>query len=179
MQENTTHQVYMSLGSNLGDRRQHLLDALQKIKNRIGSIVSQSDFFETEPFEMDSKHLFINMAIQVETCLSAIETLHITQDIERELGRSKKSENGIHYDRIIDIDLLIFDELTMKSSLLNLPHPHMKERAFVLIPLAQIAPQLVIVGETKTIAQLRDDIVDTSMLPQILQGYRPHGNNVP
>ena len=152
------HQVYLSLGSNLGNRQQNLSRAITLITNRIGLIKDQSDLFVTEPVGFTSAHLFINMVVRLEPALTAIQVLKTTQQIEKELGRKKKSANGIYHDRQIDIDILLYDEEIILTSSLTIPHPHMKERRFVLEPMAQIAPQLIIPNETKTIAELLADI---------------------
>ena len=152
------HKVYLSLGSNKGNREKNLNLAIEQISNRIGSVVSQSDFFVTEPVGFKSVHLFYNIAIGVETTCSATDILAITQQIEKELGRKRKSVNGIYHDRTLDIDNLLFDDEIINTLELQIPHPRMKERRFVLEPMAQIAPQLIIPNETKTIAELLDDI---------------------
>ena len=152
------HKVYLSLGSNKGDRQKNLNLAVGQISNRIGSIVSQSDFFETEPMGFKTTHLFYNMAICIETTCSATEILKITQQIEKDLGRKQKSVNRVYHDRVIDIDILLYDDRIINRPELQIPHPRMKERRFVLEPLAQIAPSLIIPNQTKTIAELLADI---------------------
>ena len=152
------HKVYLSLGSNKGDRQKNLNLAVGQISNRIGSIVSQSDFFVTEPVGFKSAHLFYNIAIGIKTTYMATDILKITQQIEKELGRKRKSVNGVYHDRTIDIDILIYDNCIINTPELQIPHPRMKERRFVLEPLAQIAPNLIIPNETQTIAELLADI---------------------
>lgn len=152
------HKVYLGLGSNQGDRPQNLNRAITLIANRVGPITDQSDLFVTEPVGFKSTHLFNNMVIGLETSLTANEVLKTTQKIEKELGRKKKSVNGIYHDRLIDIDILLYDDETIQTSSLTIPHPRMKERRFVLEPMAQIAPHLIIPNETKTIAELLADI---------------------
>ena len=152
------HKVYLGLGSNQGDRQQNLNRAIALIANRVGPITDQSDLFVTEPVGFKSTHLFNNMVIGLETSLTANEVLKTTQQIEKELGRKKKSVNGIYHDRLIDIDILLYDDETIQTPSLTVPHPRMKERRFVLEPMAQIAPQLIIPNETKTIAELLADI---------------------
>lgn len=152
------HNVFLSLGSNKGDRQKNLNLAIELISNRIGSIVSQSDFFVTEPVGFKSAHLFYNIAIGIKTTYSATDILKITQQIEKELGRKRKSVNGVYHDRTIDIDILIYDNCIINTPELQIPHPRMKERRFVLEPLAQIAPNLIIPNETQTIAELLADI---------------------
>ncbi len=152
------HNVFLSLGSNKGDRQKNLNLAIELISNRIGSIVSQSDFFVTEPVGFKSAHLFYNIAIGIKTTYMATDILKITQQIEKELGRKRKSVNGVYHDRTIDIDILIYDNCIINTPELQIPHPRMKERRFVLEPLAQIAPNLIIPNETQTIAELLADI---------------------
>ena len=134
----TMHTVYLSLGSNLGDKAQNLRSAIEAIERRIGSVTAQSAFLVTAPWGFTSPHTFLNAAIRVETALGPFDLLRETQSIERDLGRRQKSENGVYHDRIIDIDILLYDDLHLSTPELTIPHPHMHERDFVLIPLKQI-----------------------------------------
>ncbi|WP_417009250.1 2-amino-4-hydroxy-6-hydroxymethyldihydropteridine diphosphokinase [Bacteroides congonensis] len=147
--------VYVGLGTNLGDKEQNLRDAVQKIEEQIGKVVSLSAFYVTAPWGFTSENSFLNAAACVETELSPLDVLQKTQAIERELGRMKKSINGAYSDRLIDIDLLLYDNLVLSvtsptGAELNLPHPLMTERDFVMKPLAEIAPELVhpVLGKT-------------------------------
>lgn len=135
--------VYLGLGTNLGDKQQNLHTAVEELNKRIGKIISLSAFYETEPWGFASENTFLNAAVCVETALSPQEVLAITQEIERELGRKKKSAGGVYSDRLIDIDLLLFGNLVIKEDNLTIPHPLMTERDFVMKPLAEIAPDLV------------------------------------
>ena len=132
------HMVYLALGSNIGDRRNALSEAIRLIDERVGRVDKVSSFMETEPWGFKSEFKFLNAVLSVQTMLSPIEILHITQNIEKEMGREKKSLGGIYHDRIIDIDLLMYDSLQLDTPELTLPHPHMKEREFVMIPLMEI-----------------------------------------
>lgn len=139
--------VYVGLGSNLGDKEQNLRDAVKKIEEQIGKVVSLSAFYATAPWGFTSENSFLNAAACVDTQLSPLEVLQKTQEIERELGRTKKSANGAYSDRLIDIDLLLYDDRILSTvspsgAELILPHPLMTERDFVMKPLAQIAPHL-------------------------------------
>lgn len=147
--------VYVGLGTNLGDKEQNLRDAVQKIEEQIGKVVSLSAFYVTAPWGFTSENSFLNAAACVETELSPLDVLQKTQAIERELGRMKKSIHGAYSDRLIDIDLLLYDDLVLSvtsptGAELNLPHPLMTERDFVMKPLAEIAPELVhpVLGKT-------------------------------
>ncbi len=135
--------LYLSLGTNLGDRRQNLKSALELIGSKVGTVVSASDVIETDPWGFESPNPFLNMVVKVETDLKPLEVLDVTQEIERQLGRATKSVNGEYHDRLIDIDILLYDDLVMDTPELTIPHPLMYERKFVMEPLAQIAPELV------------------------------------
>jgi 2-amino-4-hydroxy-6-hydroxymethyldihydropteridine diphosphokinase len=114
--------------------------AVEEIGKRVGEITSLSAFHDSEPWGFESENSFLNAVFCVSTELTPIEVLHITQEIERELGRSKKSVNGIYSDRMIDIDILLYDDLHIQTPELTIPHPLMRERDFVIIPLREIAP---------------------------------------
>ena len=141
------HTVYLSLGTNLGDKEQNLLAAISEIERRIGAVKAQSAFLATEPWGFESEHTFLNAAICVETELSPIALLDETQQIERDMGRTQKTNvkcqmsNVVYHDRIIDIDILLYDDLHIITPRLTIPHPLMYERDFVLIPLREILPQ--------------------------------------
>ena len=135
--------LYLSLGTNMGDRRKNLSSALELIGHEVGTVVSESDIIETEPWGFESSNMFLNMVAKVETRLQPIEVLHATQKIERTLGRNKKSVDGAYHDRPIDIDILLYDDLVMNTPELTIPHPLMYQREFVMKPLAQIAPELI------------------------------------
>lgn len=132
------HTVYLSLGTNLGDKEHNLLKAIRMIGEKVGTVVRQSSFLATEPWGFDSENGFLNCAICINTTHSPLDVLHLTQDIERQMGRQSKSVNGKYHDRIIDIDILLYDDLEMKTPLLTIPHPLMHERDFVMIPLKEI-----------------------------------------
>ena len=134
--------LYLSLGTNLGNRHENLSRAMELIAGRVGTVVAASEIIETRPWGFESPNAFLNMVTKVETDLKPIEVLHTTQEIERNLGRSEKSVDGQYHDRIIDIDLLMYDNVTMNTPELTLPHPLMHQRRFVMEPLAQIAPGL-------------------------------------
>ena len=130
--------TYLSLGSNLGDRKQLLHTAINEIAERVGRIEAISSCIETEPVGFDSVHLFLNMAVRVTTELNPYELLKVLKQLERDLGRTRKSHDGVHYDRTIDIDILLYDNLEVNSEELQIPHPRMWERDFVIRPLKEI-----------------------------------------
>ena len=153
--------LYLSLGTNLGDKTHNLSRALELIGQRVGKVVAFSNAYETEPWGFTSPNAFLNAAAAVETSLLPLDALAATQEIEREMGRTHKSVNGQYADRIIDIDLLLFDDThsaPFNSPTLTLPHPHLQERRFVLEPLVEIAPALVHPVLKRTMKQLLDEL---------------------
>lgn len=146
--------VYLGLGTNLGNKEANLRTAIYKLQERIGKQVSLSSFYETAPWGFESDHSFLNAAIGLETSLSPIEILHITQEIEKELGRTKKSVNGSYSDRLIDIDILLYDTLVLQTPELTIPHPLMTERDFVMKPLIEIAGNVIHPTRQKTLSEL-------------------------
>ena len=137
-----THKLYLSLGSNLGDRETNIRQALALIDERVGSVYRVSSCIETAPVGFSSPNKFINMVCLVHTMMSPMACLRETQKIETEMGRTQKSINPdgslTYKDRLIDIDLLTYDDLIVNTPELTLPHPRMHERDFVLIPLREI-----------------------------------------
>ena len=138
----TDHLVYLGLGSNLGNRKSNLERAIRRIRKRVGKVVKISTFITTEPWGFESPNAFLNGVISCQTALSPREVLQVTQEIEREMGRTKntgvQSTNRQYKDRIIDIDILLYDNLTVDEPDLKIPHPLMQERDFVMIPLNEI-----------------------------------------
>lgn len=152
------HQVYLALGSNLGNKKENIKQAIDKIAIYIGNVVSISEMYQTQPIGFDSDNDFINAACMVETSLAPLEVLSKAQDIEREMGRSSKSINHQYTDRIIDIDILFYDNKAHLSLELTLPHPEIQNRMFVLAPLADIAPTLIHPILNTTIKQLKQNL---------------------
>ena len=139
MSSSMSHSVYLGLGSNQGCRETLLRRAIALIGKRVGQVVRQSAFIETEPWGFSSDNLFLNAVILCHTDKSPREVLNITQQIERDLGRRRKTPTSNNYsDRPIDIDILLYDDLTVSEPDLQIPHPLMQQRPFVMIPLRQI-----------------------------------------
>ena len=140
----TNHQVYLGLGSNLGDREENIRKAISLIDERVGKVLRQSSLIETEPWGFESSNRFLNAVILCETTLTPRQVLKATQKIERELGRKKKliangqQPRANYKDRPIDIDILLYDDLTVDEPDLKIPHPLMHERDYVMIPLNEI-----------------------------------------
>ena len=133
-----THMVYLGLGTNLGDKRKNLNDAIRMLGNQVGEVEKVSSVIETEPEGFKSDNMFLNAVVKVRTALSPFEILDITQDVEKSLGRKEKSSNGIYHDRVIDIDILLYDDINISTPRLVIPHPRMAQREFVMTPLTEI-----------------------------------------
>ncbi|MCF0196585.1 MAG: 2-amino-4-hydroxy-6-hydroxymethyldihydropteridine diphosphokinase [Bacteroidaceae bacterium] len=131
-------QLYISLGSNLGDSSVLLRQAIDLLGEHVGVVERVSDFIQTEPWGFRSDHNFWNACCRIRTELTPHQCLEATQRIERQLGRTHKSHDGVYHDRTIDIDLLMYDDLHVNEPDLTLPHPLMHERDFVMIPLRQV-----------------------------------------
>ena len=134
--------AYLGLGTNVGNKRRNMITAAALLAERVGDILALSGFYETEPWGFESENFFLNAAVKLKTSFSPLEVLQITQQIEKELGRTEKS-NGVYHDRIIDIDILLYEDEVLQIPELTLPHPLMHERKFVMDPLAEIAPFVV------------------------------------
>lgn len=132
------HTVYLSLGTNLGNRKAILREAIERIEKKIGTILRQSSFYETEPWGFESPNLFLNTCVCVSTPLAPRQLLETTQGIEHEMGRITKSVNAQYTDRIIDIDILLYDDQSINEPDLIIPHPLMEKRDFVMTPLKEI-----------------------------------------
>ena len=132
------HKVSLGLGSNLGDRQANIERAIELISERVGEVIRRSSLIETEPWGFDSENKFLNGVILCETTLTPRQVLRKTQKIERDMGRKKKTSSLQYSDRPIDIDILLYDNLTVDEPDLKIPHPRMQDREFVMIPLKEI-----------------------------------------
>ena len=132
------YKVYLSLGTNLGNRKRNIREAIDKIGEQIGVVERQSALYETEPWGYSSPNDFINSCVMVLTAMAPRQVLEATQRIEQEMGRTLKSVNGEYHDRIIDIDILMIDDLVINEPDFKIPHPLMEERDFVMKPLKEI-----------------------------------------
>ncbi|MDI6889955.1 MAG: 2-amino-4-hydroxy-6-hydroxymethyldihydropteridine diphosphokinase [Thermodesulfovibrionales bacterium] len=132
--------AYIGIGSNLGNRQENCLRAIEILEKRGITVKKKSSIYETEPWGVKDQPRFINMAIEVETGLEPKELLRILKEVEREVGREESFKWG---PRIIDLDILLFDALILREDNLEIPHPLMHERDFVLRPLCEIAPERI------------------------------------
>jgi len=146
--------VYLGLGSNLGDKQMFIKKALALITERVGVILALSGIYETEPWGYDSPEMYQNVATVIRTDLEPATLLTVIQAIEREIGRNHKTTNGQYHDRVIDIDILLYDDLILQTATLTIPHPLMHRRVFVLQPLSEIAPHIIHPVLKKSIAAL-------------------------
>lgn len=151
------HLAYLLIGSNLGDKSSYLKNASSYIQQQCGQIVKQSSFYETEPWGFTEQPSFLNQALCIKTELSPAQLMHTLLQIESEMGRTRTLKMG---PRIIDLDILQIDQETIDTPLLQLPHPAMHLRRFALIPMEEIAPNLVHPHFNKTIAQLLAECTD-------------------
>jgi 2-amino-4-hydroxy-6-hydroxymethyldihydropteridine diphosphokinase len=146
------HKIYLALGSNTGDRKQHLLDALEALTD-IMTIHALAPVYETDPVGVTDQPAFLNTVLSGETSLTPLALLDAVKSIEVGLGR----QSGIRWGpRLIDIDILLYDDETVCHARLRIPHPEMKKRGFVLIPLSQIAPDLTFPDGSSLAAYLEE-----------------------
>lgn len=160
--------TFLCLGSNLGDSRRHLEAAIELIRQEVGEIVAQSALYQTEPWGFSSENLFINQVIEVETSCSLFRLFRLIQDIERRLGRTKNNATATYSDRIIDIDILAYNDSVINTLELCVPHPQMEKRRFVLEPLCDIAPTWIHPVLLKSARKLLEECPDNGRVLKIV-----------
>jgi 2-amino-4-hydroxy-6-hydroxymethyldihydropteridine diphosphokinase len=143
--------VYLALGSNIGDRESNLRAAIENMASAGIRVVRESPIYETEPVGYTAQRWFLNMVVEAETALFPMQLLIRTGKIERALGRVRTIPNG---PRTIDIDILLYGTAVVRTPRLEIPHPGMHERRFVLAPLADLAPDLRHPVSRKTVRQM-------------------------
>ena len=147
--------AYISIGSNLGDREENCRQAIKLIEKNGIAVRKQSRMYETEPWGIKDQPKFINMAIEVETDKKPEELLRILKEIEKEIGRKETTKWG---PRVIDLDILFYDDLILKTEDLEIPHPLLHERDFVLKPLCEIAPEKKHPVTGKTVKEMLENL---------------------
>lgn len=135
------HKIYLGLGSNLGDAEANVREAIRLIGLKVGTVERVSKLITSEPWGFQSEHMFVNAALLCTSPLGPRQVLETTKAIEREMGRTEKSHGGHYADRIIDIDILLFDDITIDEPDLKIPHPLISQRPFVSGPLSEVIPK--------------------------------------
>lgn len=150
--------AYLLLGANIGNRQIKLSEAIAAINKQAGKVLAVSFLYQTEPWGIAAQDPFLNIAVKIETILSPINLLNLLLSIEIQLGRTR---NGPKYGpRVIDIDIILFDNIVVDSPELTIPHPAIAQRMFTLAPLAQLAGNTIHPVLNKTISQLLQDCTD-------------------
>jgi len=151
--------IYLSLGSNIGDRAKNIAKAIEALGARGVGVTKESSLYETEPVELREQAWFLNSVVKAETDLMPQQLMRALLAIEREMGRTRRVPKG---PRLIDMDILLFGSSVVRTPELEIPHPRMAERRFVLLPLAEIAPAARHPVFRKTIAELLSETPDRS-----------------
>lgn len=156
--------VYLILGGNRGNRTKIIAEAIDLVTSHIGRKKAISGLYESESWGFKSEP-FVNQIVKIETLLSPNDVLKYSQQIENQLGRIRKSAG--YEARTIDIDLLYYDSLVLNSAYITIPHPRIAERRFVLVPLAEIAPDLIDPVTGLTVSQMLEQCPDTLMVTRL------------
>lgn len=156
--------VYLSLGSNLGDRAANIERAVDELATRGVRVTHASSLYETEPVEFTDQPWFLNNAVEGQTDLEAVELLNVVLQVEQGMGRERGVPKG---PRIIDVDILLYGECVIRTPELSIPHPRMAERLFVLAPMAEIAPNAIHPVLKKTIARLLGETHDSGEVRRV------------
>lgn len=151
--------MILALGSNLGERFENLHQALKDVSLRV-SIIKTSSVYETPPWGYIDQPVFFNQVLSGYTSLNPVELLTFVKNIENNMGRVNNFQNG---PRLIDVDILLFGEQIINSEILVIPHPRMLERGFVMLPLAEIEPELIIPGTNKKVLELLQSVDKTGI----------------
>ena len=148
--------AYIGIGSNLGERQGNCMKAVSLLRDSGITVTKLSSMLETEPWGLQGQPKFINMAVEAETVLFPKELLKLLKEIESEIGREPAERWG---PRVIDLDILLYDDLVIKTPELEIPHPHIAEREFVLRPLSEIAPEKIHPVLKKSMKELLEGIL--------------------
>ena len=147
------YKVYLAFGTNLGSKVDNLQQAIKEVERKVGKIQSVSSVYETIPFGFNSPNTFLNCVVCLNTSLSPVQLLKEIQTIERNMGRIR-NPSDVYEDRIIDIDIIFYDDIVLLTDNLQIPHPKLQQRMFVLQPLVEIEPQMKHPVLKKTVEEL-------------------------
>jgi len=153
--------IYIQLGSNMGNRKSYIEKSMQQIEQEIGNIICSSKIYESSPWGVSIQNHFLNSVIKIESELSSSILLKKLQEIENNLGRVRLRKWG---ERTIDIDILFYNNEIIKTEKLNIPHPLLHERKFVLIPLSKIAPNYIHPILKKNVSDLLSECKDSQQV---------------
>ena len=159
------HQVFLGIGGNTGNKHDNFDKVYTFIKNELGDIIKQSSVYETPPWGFESEENFWNQILMIETVFSPEKLLKNIAEIENWFGRERVS--GKYSSREMDIDILYFDELILKTETLTIPHPQIANRVFVLVPLAEIAPEYVHPQLQMTSLKMLKNCSDSSVIKKV------------
>jgi 2-amino-4-hydroxy-6-hydroxymethyldihydropteridine diphosphokinase len=160
---NKVSSVYLSIGSNLGDRFLNIQQTIELIEETIGDVITCSSLYENPPLGFEAEELFYNCCLVLQTTLTPEEVLIKTQQIEKQIGRKKKTDL-CYESRLIDIDILYFDQLIYTSDKIIIPHLKLSERKFVLVPMKEIAADFIDPKLNLSITELVEKCLDNSVL---------------
>ena len=155
--------VFLQLGSNLGERELLLQDAIAAVEDRVGKVVEKSKVYESTPWRVEGQDNYLNQIIKVKTEMLADVVLSTILDVEKDLGRIRIEKWG---ERLIDIDIIFYNDAIIETAQLCVPHKHMHERMFVLTPLHNIAPDMVHPKYNKTVEELLKQCTDTQLVKE-------------
>jgi len=150
--------AFLGIGTNLGNREANIEEALTRIEESLGEVLVSSSLYETEPWGVESSNRFLNMVVYIRTELTPTTLLGRILMVEAQMGRVRDEEKN--KQRIIDIDILLYEDRIITEPSLTIPHPRLTERRFVLVPLCEIAPDIVHPGKNKTFSQLLEACQD-------------------
>lgn len=173
----TNHLAYIGIGSNLGDRSQNTSDAIRLLDDHPGiRVKALSHFYETEPLTLrgEKQNFYLNCVLKVSTTLNPIQLFHVMQDVEKLLGRVREKK---WEPRVIDLDLLLFDDEIFRTTSLVIPHPELHKRRFVLEPLAEIAPNLIHPIKGASVKNLLKDLKDNKKVTPLFKFQLSHSSD--
>lgn len=159
--------IYIILGSNIGDKKSYIDNACDEISKAIGDISLYSSYYQTSPWGFESSDEFLNRAICVRSSLDPNYVMNTLLEIENRLGRVRNNDAEGYQSRTIDLDILLIDDLVVDSELLTVPHPRMTERKFVLVPLSEIAGDMIHPKEKRSINNLLDICTDKEVVTKV------------